>query len=186
MSRTMMMVSVRLAFFCVGSRKALTPLETASTPVIAVHPLAKTLARSQRESIDALTGRRGGATIAHRVTARRYGAQRSDHDHDQKRADEEVSGDEKGRASVLYPAHVDQGKNRAGWRGTGRGCAVGAGERPRPARPPPRRCRRQRSGCSRSSALRRPVGRHSRRGSQTRRCSCRPRADRRRWSAGRR
>jgi hypothetical protein len=63
MSRTMMMVSVRLAFFCVGSRNALTPFETASTPVMAVHPLAKTLARSQRLSIDALTGRRGGATI---------------------------------------------------------------------------------------------------------------------------
>jgi hypothetical protein len=63
MSRRMMMVRVRLAFFCVGSRKALTPFETASTPVMAVHPLAKTLARSQRESIDALTGRRGSATI---------------------------------------------------------------------------------------------------------------------------
>ncbi len=59
----MMMVSVRLAFFCVGSRKALTPFETASTPVMAVHPLANTLARSQRESIDALTGRCGGSTI---------------------------------------------------------------------------------------------------------------------------
>ena len=43
MSRTMMMVRVRLAFFWVGSRKAMTPLETASTPVMAVQPLAKTL-----------------------------------------------------------------------------------------------------------------------------------------------
>ena len=58
-----MMVSVRFAFFCVGSRKALTPLETASTPVMAVHPLAKTFASSQRESIDPLTGRCGGSTI---------------------------------------------------------------------------------------------------------------------------
>ena len=62
MSRMMMMVRVRLAFFCVGSRKALTPFETASTPVMAVHPLAKTLARTQRVSIDALTGRCGGST----------------------------------------------------------------------------------------------------------------------------
>jgi len=42
MSRAMMIVSVRLAFFWVGSRKALMAFETASTPVMAVHPLAKT------------------------------------------------------------------------------------------------------------------------------------------------
>lgn len=57
-----MIVSVRLAFFCVGSRKALTPLDTASTPVMAVHPLAKTLARSQRENMDPVTGKCGGST----------------------------------------------------------------------------------------------------------------------------
>jgi hypothetical protein len=61
-SRMMMIVSVRLAFFCVGSRKALTPLDTASTPVMAVHPLAKTLARSQRENMDPVTGKCGGST----------------------------------------------------------------------------------------------------------------------------
>src|ERR1035438_5846181 len=59
----MMIVRVRFAFFWVGSRKAFTPFETASTPVIAVHPLANTFARSQRVRSDALAGRRGGATI---------------------------------------------------------------------------------------------------------------------------
>ncbi len=35
----MMIVRVRLAYWSVGSRKAITPLLTASTPVIAVQPL---------------------------------------------------------------------------------------------------------------------------------------------------
>jgi hypothetical protein len=38
---------VRLAFVWVGSRKAATPLDTASTSVMAVQPLEKTLASSQ-------------------------------------------------------------------------------------------------------------------------------------------
>jgi hypothetical protein len=63
-SSRMMIVRVRLAFFWVGSRKAMTPFETASTPVIAVQPLAKTLASTQSESIDALMGRCGGSTMA--------------------------------------------------------------------------------------------------------------------------
>jgi hypothetical protein len=61
MSSTMMMVRVRLAFVRVGSRKAATPLETASTPVMAVQPLEKTLASSHNESIDVADGRCGGA-----------------------------------------------------------------------------------------------------------------------------
>ena len=36
----MMIVNVRFAVFAHGSRKAFTPLLTASTPVIAVQPLA--------------------------------------------------------------------------------------------------------------------------------------------------
>jgi hypothetical protein len=54
---------VRFAFFCVGSRKATTPFETASTPVIAVQPLAKTLSNSQRVNKDAVAGSFGGITI---------------------------------------------------------------------------------------------------------------------------
>ena len=45
-SKTMMMVSVVLAFLRVGSRKAITPLLTASTPVMAVQPEEKTLSSS--------------------------------------------------------------------------------------------------------------------------------------------
>jgi hypothetical protein len=47
-SRTMMMVSVILAFFRVGSRNAITPLLTASTPVMAVQPEEKTLSSSHQ------------------------------------------------------------------------------------------------------------------------------------------
>src|SRR5580704_2386319 len=40
-------VSAFCALGAVGSRKALTPFETASTPVIAAHPLEKTFSSSQ-------------------------------------------------------------------------------------------------------------------------------------------
>jgi len=42
--------SVRCARVITGARKALTPLLTASTPVIAVQPAAKDLSSSQRLS----------------------------------------------------------------------------------------------------------------------------------------
>ena len=54
----MMMVSVIFAFFRVSSRNAITPLLTASTPVIAVQPDEKTFSsshaahhRSRREEV---------------------------------------------------------------------------------------------------------------------------------------
>ena len=58
----MMMVSVFCAFFVVGARKARTPLLTASTPVIAVQPLAKTFKTSHRLIAAVAAGRCGGAT----------------------------------------------------------------------------------------------------------------------------
>ena len=58
----MMMVSVRLALSVFGSRKAVTPLLTASTPVMAVHPLAKTFINSQSVSTPVAGGNAGGAT----------------------------------------------------------------------------------------------------------------------------
>ncbi len=47
----MMMVSVILAFFLASSRKAITPLLTASTPVMAAQPEEKTFKISQIEII---------------------------------------------------------------------------------------------------------------------------------------
>ena len=77
-----------------------------------MHPLAKTLARSQRESIDALTGRRGGATIGIGWPPAAKARTAADKDHEQQRADEEVGGDEEGGARVLDPAHVDQREDK--------------------------------------------------------------------------
>ena len=55
--------SVARAVLTTGSRKARTPLLTASTPVIAVHPLEKAFKRSQRLTAAAAdAGGAGGAT----------------------------------------------------------------------------------------------------------------------------
>src|SRR5947207_10574491 len=58
-SRTMTIVSVILAFLRVGSRNAITPLLTASTPVMAVQPEAKTFRISQKLNA-AVAGVTGG------------------------------------------------------------------------------------------------------------------------------
>src|SRR5690349_1434831 len=57
-----MTVSVRCAVLTVGCRNALTPLLTASTPVMAVHPLANDRTRLQRPTASAAAGGGGGAT----------------------------------------------------------------------------------------------------------------------------
>ena len=56
-----MMVSVRCAFFTAGSRKAFTPLLTASTPVIAVQPLENTFKSSQKPTACVIAGGGGKA-----------------------------------------------------------------------------------------------------------------------------
>jgi len=53
-------VSVVRAFFTAGSRNAPTPLLTASTPVMAVHPLAKARRSSHVEATAAAPGSAGG------------------------------------------------------------------------------------------------------------------------------
>ena len=62
MSIAMMIVRVVLAVLHRGSRKAVTPLETASTPVMAVQPLEKTFRTSQSETAAVAAGSCGGAT----------------------------------------------------------------------------------------------------------------------------
>jgi len=57
-----MIVSVRCAFFTAGSRNALTPLLTASTPVSAVQPLAKTFSKSHNVTASVIGGG-GGSGI---------------------------------------------------------------------------------------------------------------------------
>src|SRR5260370_37263965 len=59
----MMTVSARCAFFTAGSRKAFTPLLTASTPVSAVQPLAKTFSRSHNGTASVMAGGGGSGVI---------------------------------------------------------------------------------------------------------------------------
>ena len=65
-----MMVSVRFALGRVGSRNAGTPLRTASTPVIAVQPLANARISSQRPLRRADACSAGGADDRRRVRRR--------------------------------------------------------------------------------------------------------------------
>jgi hypothetical protein len=60
MSNPMMTASVRRAFSAVGSRNAFTPLLTASTPVMAVQPLANAFSSSQ--TLTAATARGAGGS----------------------------------------------------------------------------------------------------------------------------
>src|SRR5256884_6866888 len=65
----MITVSARCAFFTLGSRKAFTPLLTASTPVIAVHPLAKTFSKSHSVTASVMGGG-GGSAVTNRKSTR--------------------------------------------------------------------------------------------------------------------
>ena len=58
----MIAVSVRRALLTAGSRNALTPLLTASTPVIAVQPLAKARSSIQRLAAAVAAGSAGGGS----------------------------------------------------------------------------------------------------------------------------
>src|ERR1700684_2211925 len=62
-SSPMITVSVRCALGTVGSRNAFTPLLTASTPVIAVHPFENTWSNSHMLAVDTVAAAGvGGAT----------------------------------------------------------------------------------------------------------------------------
>ena len=56
----MITVSVRCAFFALGSLNAITPFDTASTPVIAAHPLANALISIHVPSEPTSVGSAGG------------------------------------------------------------------------------------------------------------------------------
>ena len=60
----MIAVRVRRAWETAGSRNAETPLLTASTPVMAVHPLANDRIRSQNVAAISAAGCSGGAATA--------------------------------------------------------------------------------------------------------------------------
>ncbi len=80
----------------------------------------------------------------HRMAARGDHPHRSNEDHEQQRADEEVGGDEEGGTGVLDPAHVDQGEDEQDGEAQRERVRLERGERPRPAPPLRRRCRQPR------------------------------------------
>ena len=65
-----MAASVRCPYFTAGSRNALMPLLTASTPVIAVQPLAKARSSSQSGSLRWLAGSGRGGDHRRGIAAR--------------------------------------------------------------------------------------------------------------------
>ncbi len=107
-SSAMMAVSVRVACLTAGSRKAVTPLLTASTPVIAVHPLAKARIKIQSDAAIAAggcgaggstgTGRPPRAVLLTTPMARTR----------QQRNDEQVRGEHEREARLAHPAQIDQ------------------------------------------------------------------------------
>ena len=112
MSRTMMMVSARLTFFCVGSRKSLTPFETASTRDGHVAPLAR-VGQRRRKHRRAHGQMWGLDDDRDRMAAGSEGTRaRSYADDEQQSADEEWwRCAEEGGASVLDASDVDEGED---------------------------------------------------------------------------
>ena len=84
-----MMVKVRRAVGTTGSRNALTPLLTASTPVMAVHPLAKAWRISQPLGAAAAIAILGRGSTSQRMAASREGLENADRDR-QKQASEQT------------------------------------------------------------------------------------------------
>src|SRR5216683_2866039 len=100
----MMMVSARCAFLARGSRKAITPLETASTPVMAAQPPENAFINIHRPRKRTVCGTAGCKRLIHAHRNQR-----------QQGADEEKCRHDEGGAGILYPAQVhdcQDGKNQ--------------------------------------------------------------------------
>ena len=80
-SSAMMTVRVRRAWTTAGSRKALTPLLTASTPVMAVQPLAKDRISSHQAGHRLAAGMRPGLPRRAPAAPREDRLDRADGDH---------------------------------------------------------------------------------------------------------
>ena len=104
----MMAARVRRADFTAGSRNAITPLLTASTPVSAVQPLENALSISHQPT---RRGDRRERRRRHHRRGRAAGGQRleePDGDHRQQRSDEQVRGRHEHQPGFAQAAEVDQ------------------------------------------------------------------------------
>ena len=105
-----MMVSVILAFLRVSSRKAITPLLTASTPVIAVQPEENTFSSSHQLTAAVAGGSAGsGVTACGCPPLKRM--PRAHRNHDQQRARKQVGGNHEHHARIVHAAHIHDRQN---------------------------------------------------------------------------
>ena len=105
-----MAVRLRWAFFTAGSRKAFTPLLTASTPVRAVQPLAKTLSNSQK--LTATVPRLAeaeGEPLASKMTSAEQHPQNARDDRDENRSHKEISRNGENCACFANAAQIEDG-----------------------------------------------------------------------------
>ena len=103
------MVSVRCAFFTPGSRKALTPLLTASTPVIAVQPLEKALSRSQSVTACVAAGGAGSAISGAGCPPGARTRKSADSDGDASSADKKIRRKHESQAGFAHAAEIQDG-----------------------------------------------------------------------------
>ena len=126
MSSAMMIVNVRRAIVTTGSRNAFTPLLTASTPVMAVQPLAKAFSKSQ------MLGPRAGERGAAAVRLGRPGGRRAQSREEiPKRGHQQAADEEIGREHEKTPGSRTPRRlmivTPAGCRGRAPACAVERG-----------------------------------------------------------
>jgi len=111
-SATTMKVSVRRALRTCGWRKALTPLETASIPVIAVQPDAKARSNSHQPSASAASGVGGGGTTGCGWPPFASESVGADGDHGQEAADEQISRQREQPAGFRGAAKIGERQQR--------------------------------------------------------------------------
>ncbi len=104
-----MTVRVFFAFSLVGSRKARTPLLTASTPVSAVQPLAKAFSSSHAPTIAVAGGTGGGAATGMGCPCESSARITPISDRDQQRAQEQIRRNHEDAAGFLDAAQIHDG-----------------------------------------------------------------------------
>ena len=110
-----MAASVRCAYTTDGFRNALTPLLTASTPVIAVQPLANERIRSHALPPATPAGRAGGGVSGNRMPAAEQRLYQADCQGRKQRSDEKISRQRERHARLAYAAQIDESDQDKGY-----------------------------------------------------------------------
>ncbi len=102
---------------------------------MAVHPLAKTLTRSQSVNVAVAAGNRGTAHHRHGMAPRRDHVEDSEKNDDQQAADKQIGRDEEDNAGVTHAAHVHDGEEEKNQQTNSEQYAAAGWAGRRPARP---------------------------------------------------